>query len=160
MWPFKSQKLAVGYGTYDAVERMCQTLDHIEGIFSHVSDALDDILGELESCRSELEHVGNGTDNLEAIRDAIKARFSPPQPFKVNVNSLYGKGLVSEQCPYCHTQIYGTKSDIDSGLRKHIEYCDEAQKELEHEQAESAAQMAHDEMINSEYLDRPEWGDQ
>lgn len=36
----------------------------------------------------------------------------------------------------------------------------EAQKELEHELAENDAQMRHDEMVNSEYLDRPEWGDQ
>lgn len=34
-------------------------------------------------------------------------------------------------CPYCGTEIYGTACDIDSGLRKHLEVCDEYQAEDE-----------------------------
>jgi hypothetical protein len=30
------------------------------------------------------------------------------------------------RCPYCGTKIRGTLDNIDSGLRKHIEYCDKA----------------------------------
>jgi hypothetical protein len=28
-------------------------------------------------------------------------------------------------CPYCHIPIYGVKENIDSSLRKHLEYCEE-----------------------------------
>jgi hypothetical protein len=33
-------------------------------------------------------------------------------------------GATSAECPKCHTTIYGTHADIDSGLRKHLEYCE------------------------------------
>ena len=31
----------------------------------------------------------------------------------------------STDCPYCGVRIYGTERDIDSGLRKHLDYCEE-----------------------------------
>ena len=31
--------------------------------------------------------------------------------------------LVKARCPYCDQYIQGTPRDIDSGLRKHMEYC-------------------------------------
>jgi hypothetical protein len=27
-------------------------------------------------------------------------------------------------CPHCQARIWGLPADIDSGLRKHLEYCD------------------------------------
>ncbi len=34
-------------------------------------------------------------------------------------------GWVYTICRYCSQRVYGTQSDIDSGLRKHFDYCDE-----------------------------------
>ena len=33
---------------------------------------------------------------------------------------------IFEYCPYCNEKVWGTENDIDSGLRKHIEYCPKA----------------------------------
>lgn len=38
-------------------------------------------------------------------------------------------GYMSEECPYCHQAVYGVPDDIDSGMRKHIEYCESAPTE-------------------------------
>ena len=36
---------------------------------------------------------------------------------------------VTQPCPYCGQVIHGTRADIDSGLRKHIEHCEKAPQE-------------------------------
>lgn len=38
---------------------------------------------------------------------------------------------ITETCPYCGQVIYGHMRNIDSGLRKHLEYCEHAQKARE-----------------------------
>lgn len=35
-------------------------------------------------------------------------------------------GYISERCEWCGVSIWGTADDIDSGLRKHQEYCESA----------------------------------
>jgi hypothetical protein len=42
-----------------------------------------------------------------------------------DIISAYPDGYDFIQCPYCDAQIWGTPDNIDSGLRKHIEYCKE-----------------------------------
>lgn len=37
---------------------------------------------------------------------------------------------IFERCPYCHTKVWGTERDIDSGLRKHIDNCPDAPIDL------------------------------
>lgn len=44
------------------------------------------------------------------------------------VNQTYeqrrlAKGHVKVQCPECNEHIWGRPGDIDSGLRKHLDYC-------------------------------------
>lgn len=39
-----------------------------------------------------------------------------------------GNEIISYACPYCGQAIYGTAADIDSGVRKHFEYCEEKEK--------------------------------
>lgn len=39
-------------------------------------------------------------------------------------NRGYYGNAIKVFCPYCGDAIWGTYADIDSGLRKHLEYCD------------------------------------
>ena len=45
----------------------------------------------------------------------------------------YLKNRVSVNCPACDTSIYGMPNDIDSGLRKHMEYCEKYQQRTDNE---------------------------
>jgi len=36
---------------------------------------------------------------------------------------------VTQPCPYCSLEIHGTLAGIDSGLRRHIEHCEQAPQE-------------------------------
>lgn len=113
------------YAPYNPIERMNETLDGILAALETIAEHVEDAATQVEDMASDLAALRN-----EAVGEVVR--------------------YIHEKCPYCHSQIWGTKDDIDSGMRKHIEYCDEAQRELEHEQAESDAQMAHDEMIANE----------
>jgi len=59
-------------------------------------------------------------------RDGIPLGIYPPL-----VASILRDDYHSVDCPYCKTQIWGDKTNIDSGLRKHIEYCPQAPDEDE-----------------------------
>lgn len=37
----------------------------------------------------------------------------------------YRQTYFHEHCPYCQLEVWGMAKDIDSGMRKHIEYCEE-----------------------------------
>jgi hypothetical protein len=45
-------------------------------------------------------------------------------------HALTHEDMISTDCPYCRTAIWGMASDIDSGLRKHIEHCEMQQPGL------------------------------
>lgn len=63
-----------------------------------------------------VEQFGGDADG--ASYDAIGVQIK-------NLRNLWKEeDSINVVCPYCGTVIYGTVKDIDSGLRKHLDYCD------------------------------------
>lgn len=61
-------------------------------------------------------------------RPRIMTNSSSDSYERVNPNAM-----IFERCPYCKQDVWGTENDIDSGLRKHIEYCESAPVEGDEE---------------------------
>ena len=89
------------YAPYDPIERMNESLDAIVSALEIITEHIEDMATQVEDMASDLAALRN-----EAVGEPIR--------------------YIHEECPYCHSQIWGTKDDIDSGMRKHIEYCEEA----------------------------------
>lgn len=68
-------------------------------------------------------------DIADWVREEIDATaqittYSRPASDDDAFAGFTGLKIVSVPCPYCGTHIFGMQSDIDSGLRKHVDYCE------------------------------------